>query len=56
MKFKVAHGAIAPSARLKSSFCTTSSGSKYIVEPTPEQVGQAPCGLLKENIRGAISG
>ncbi len=53
---RVSHGAIAPSARLRSSFCTTSSGSKYIADPIPEQVVQAPCGLLNENIRGVISG
>ena len=31
------------------------SGSIFIWEPSPMQVGQAPKGLLKENIRGVSS-
>ena len=31
------------------------SGLIFISVPRPEQVGQAPKGLLKENIRGASS-
>src|SRR5512139_3670178 len=47
---------MAPCDSDKSSLGTMSSGSKYIEVPKPLQVGQAPCGLLKENIRGLSSG
>ena len=33
-----------------------SSGSNSWSVPRPVQVGQAPCGLLKEKVRGSISG
>ena len=35
---------------------TTSSGSISIIEPSPVQRGQAPCGALNENERGSSSG
>jgi len=35
---------------------TISSGSISICEPRPVQRGQAPCGELKENMRGSSSG
>src|SRR5277367_1173612 len=35
---------------------TIASGSKYNLEPSPSQAGQAPNGLLNENSRGSISG
>ena len=50
------HGSIAPSLIDSSSSGTIRSGSKNILAPMPSQAGQAPAGLLNENIRGAISG
>ena len=46
---------IAPafSERLPSG--TMSAGSTFIRVPSPEQAGQAPNGLLKENSRGVSS-
>src|SRR4030042_6752667 len=49
------HGRIAPSFKESDEFGTTRSGSKKGFVPNPLQVGQAPWGLLKENIRGVIS-
>ena len=43
---------MAPSRRESSGLGTTSSASKYMRVPRPVQSGQAPWGLLKENIRG----
>ena len=45
----------APSFRERARLGRISSGSMRISVPRPEQVGQAPKGLLKENIRGASS-
>ena len=49
------HGRIAPSFKESDEFGTTRAGSKKDFVPNPPQVGQAPWGLLKENIRGVIS-
>ncbi len=51
-----AHGAMAPSASVFDSSGTTRRGSKSIVAPSPWQSVHAPCGELKENARGVISG
>ena len=48
-------GWIAPSFSFRPLFGTISSGSSYIFTPRPVQSGQAPCGLLKLKLRGAIS-
>ena len=46
---------IAPSFILRSLFGTMRSGSILMNEPRPVQVGQAPKGLLNENILGFSS-
>ena len=46
---------MAPSRMESFSSGTTSVGSTFIWLPRPIQVGQAPKGLLKENIRGVSS-
>ncbi len=46
---------IAPCLRDKFLSGTMRSGSGFINTLSPEQVGQAPKGLLKENIRGSSS-
>ena len=46
---------MAPSMMDRSLLGMMSSGSSFIWEPRPVQVGQAPKGLLKENIRGDSS-
>ena len=46
---------MAPSTMDRSLFGMMRSGSIFIWEPRPIQVGQAPKGLLKENIRGVSS-
>ncbi len=46
---------MAPSRMDKAGLGMTSWGSAFIWLPRPVQVGQAPKGLLKENIRGASS-
>ena len=45
-----------PSAKLIDPSGITRSSSTSMVEPIPKQAGQAPNGLLKENIRGSIFG
>src|SRR5215203_4912421 len=52
---ELAHGTTAPSLTLRSSLGTTSDGSISNLLPRPSQRSQAPCGLLKENVRGCIS-
>ena len=52
----LAHGASAPSPIDSDGSGTTSSGSISICEPSPVQRGHAPCGELKEKIRGSSSG
>ena len=47
---------MAPSFSDRLGSGTISSGSISIWEPSPVQRGQAPCGELKENIRGSSSG
>ena len=47
---------IAPSAIESPGSGMTSDGSTSFTTPNPEQAGQAPDGLLKENNRGSISG
>ena len=49
-------GRIAPSASDSEGSGTIRSGSISICDPSPVQRGQAPCGELKENIRGSSSG
>ena len=49
-------GRIAPSLSVSDGSGTISSGSISICEPSPVQRGQAPCGELKENMRGSSSG
>ena len=49
-------GATAPPARLRDLSGSTMSRSSFIWLPRPLHTGQAPKGLLKENIRGVISG
>ena len=51
-----AHGASAPLARDFRGSGTTRSGSSSSRVPRPPHAGQAPYGLLKENIRGETSG
>ena len=51
-----AQGRIAPSAIVRRLLGNTSSGSTSKVEPSPVHSGHAPYGLLKENVRGSISG
>ena len=51
----VDRGRAAPSARVSSGLIIL-SGSIFNRVPIPEQVGQAPCGELKENDLGSISG
>ena len=46
---------MAPSRMDRSRLGMISSGSIFIWDPRPMQVGQAPKGLLKENIRGVSS-
>ena len=50
-----AHGVTAPSPRVRSLFGMTRSGSISSLNPMPVHSEQAPCGLLNENVRGAIS-
>src|SRR3954469_14322131 len=47
---------MAPSVSESDGSGTTSSGSISIIEPSPVQRGQAPCGALNENERGSSSG
>ena len=49
------HGSMAPSARDFVRSGMTSVGSICISTPRPVHFGQAPCGLLKLNVRGSIS-
>ena len=49
-------GAMTPSSTLRSACIFTNSGSVVCSTPRPAQVGQAPCGLLKLKVCGAISG
>src|SRR5947199_10098337 len=51
-----AHGASAPSLSERAGFGTSRSGSISSREPIPLHSGQAPYGLLNENIRGETSG
>src|SRR6266487_4415548 len=51
-----AHGASAPSFNERAGFGTSRSGSISSREPIPPHSGQAPYGLLKENMRGDTSG
>ena len=53
---ELAHGASAPSPIDSDGSGTTSSGSISICEPRPVQRAHAPCGELKEKIRGSSSG
>ena len=53
---RLSHGSIAPSFNDSSSLGTIRSGSKNIFAPMPSHAGQAPAGLLNENMRGVISG
>ncbi len=48
-------GATAPSLIVNSLFGITNSGSIFLIYPMPLHSVQAPNGLLKENILGAIS-
>src|SRR5258708_35673016 len=48
-------GTTPPSLIVKLSF-KIKSGSAFKTRPNPAQVGQAPCGVLKEKMRGSISG
>src|ERR1700688_4105259 len=48
-------GAMAPASIDRSGSGTILSGSTPISVTRPEQVGQAPYGLLNENRRGVIS-
>jgi len=52
----VDQGRIAPWLSDSDGSGTTSSGSISIWQPSPVQRGQAPCGELKENMRGSSSG
>ena len=49
------HGRIAPFASERSGFARMRSGSGSRRVPSPVHDGQAPCGELKENVRGSIS-
>src|SRR5215831_15631544 len=51
-----AHGASAPSFNDRAGFGTSRSGSISSREPIPPHSGQAPYGLLNENMRGDTSG
>src|SRR3546814_16698334 len=51
----LAQGTIAPFFRVSASVGTTSCVSNSSFSPKPSQVGQAPCGALKEKRRGSIS-
>ena len=51
-----AQGASAPSLSERAGFGTSRSGSISSREPMPPHSGQAPYGLLNENIRGETSG
>src|SRR5512143_404381 len=53
---RLAQGLIAPSRSERLVFGTMRSGSNSSRPPRPSQVGQAPWGLLNENIWGVISG
>ena len=46
---------MAPSRIERFLLGITMSGSTFMNVPSPVQVGQAPMGLLKENIRGSSS-
>ena len=46
---------MAPSSRDLLPSCTMRAGSAFSWLPSPMQVGQAPKGLLKENMRGVSS-
>ena len=50
------NGKTAPSAKDTSPSGITRSSSTSMVLPMPKQAGQAPNGLLNENIRGSIAG
>ena len=50
-----AHGAIAPSLKVRFSSGTTRLISKATAFPKPSHLSQAPAGLLNENILGSIS-
>ena len=49
-------GFTAPSFTVRSGFGTTSSGSISMRVPRPEHSGHIPCGELKENSCGVVSG
>src|ERR1017187_852788 len=49
------HPERAPSLMLNDGSGTTASGSTSMRMPRPVHTGQAPCGLLKEKLRGAGS-
>ena len=49
-------GAKTPPPTLRLASGTTSSSSNSMWLPRPVQTGQAPYGLLNENMRGVISG
>jgi hypothetical protein len=51
-----AHGASAPALIDRSGSGTTSSGSISICVPSPVHRVHAPCGELKEKMRGSSSG
>src|SRR4030042_3927681 len=55
MEPDLAQGWMAPSARVSSLLAITRSASISRLLPRPVQSGQAPCGLLKLKVRGAIS-
>ena len=46
----------APSRSVRPGSGTTRSGSTTVRAPRPSQTGQAPCGPLKENMRGSMGG
>jgi hypothetical protein len=48
-------GWMAPSLSVSPRFGMTSDGSSSMRTPRPVHSGQAPCGLLKLKLRGAIS-
>ena len=50
------NGATPPSIKDTVGSGMTRSSSTSMVLPNPKQDGQAPKGLLKENMRGSISG
>ena len=52
----LAPNALIPSYKVLSLSGTIKSSSIFIKYPIPIQVGQAPYGLLNENILGVISG